>query len=240
MPKRYFYLFCVFTSFLFILQLGYLFLKKNQTQVGDFSEEVVILIDPGHGGEDGGAVSVLGDAESHINLSIALKLERLLLFYGSEPILLRHEDSSLHDDSASTIKEKKSSDLKNRVTFINNYDNAVLLSIHQNSYTEEQYHGAQVFYNDIQEESNRFFSEQLQELLRIHLNPENTRVSKPIDSNIYLMNHITVPAVLVECGFLSNYSEAKLLATSDYQQSLACVLTVALQNIQSNTSTAFS
>lgn len=237
MPKRYFYLICVFISFSFILQLGYLFLRKNQTQVGEFTDEIVILIDPGHGGEDGGAVSVLGDAESHINLAIALKLEQLLLFYGTEPILLRSEDISLHDPSAETIKEKKSSDLKNRVDLVNNYDNAFLLSIHQNSYTEEQYHGAQVFYNDIQGENNLFFSEQLQELLRIHLDSENTRVCKPIDSNIYLMNHITVPAVLVECGFLSNFSEAKLLATSDYQQSLACIMAVALKNIQLTTST---
>lgn len=226
MPKRYYYLITVFIAFIFILHLGYLFFKNTQTQVSNFSEKQVILIDAGHGGEDGGAVSILGAPESHINLAIALKLQQLLLFYGTQPILLRTEDISLHDDSATSIKEKKNSDLKNRVATINSYPNALLLSIHQNSYPVEKYSGAQVFYNETL--TNSSFPENMQEQLKLHLDPTNTRTCKLIDSNIYLMNHVTVPAILVECGFLSNHQEASLLTTSNYQQSIACILAVSL------------
>lgn len=224
MCRKYGCLAIVFCVFLVILQLNLDFFQKRRSYVGDFDSSYTIIIDPGHGGEDGGAVSLFGEVESEMNLSIALTLEKLLLFYGMEPVLLREEDISLHQDTATTIKEKKSSDLKQRVSIVNGYENGFLLSIHQNSYTEPQYHGAQVFYNPEGEE----FGQLLQELLREGLDPENQRVSKLVDSSIYLMNHVEVPAVLVECGFLSNPQEAEQLASKEYQKSIACVLAVSL------------
>lgn len=224
MCRKYGCLAIVFCVFLLILQLNLDFYHKRKSYVGDFDPSYTIIIDPGHGGEDGGAVSLLGEVESEMNLSIALTLEQLLLFYGIVPVLLREEDVSLHEDTATTIKEKKSSDLKQRVSIVNGYENGFLLSIHQNSYTESQYHGAQVFYN-LEGES---FGEHLQELLRVGLDPENQRVSKLVDSSIYLMNHVEVPAVLVECGFLSNPQEAEQLASKEYQKRIACVLAVGL------------
>lgn len=186
-----------------------------------------ILIDAGHGGEDGGAVSAAGDVESHINLAIALKLETLLLFYGIEPVLLREDDVALHDEGIDTVKARKTSDLKNRVELVNQYEDGFLLSIHQNFFTESQYSGAQVFYTDDSQETQEFATE-LQTLFRDNLNPDNNRPAKVVDSGIYLLNHVQVPALLIECGFLSNEEEAKRLVTSDYQQSIACILTAAL------------
>lgn len=216
--------FVVFCVLLLILQLNIKIFQKQKAYVGDFTQVPTIIIDAGHGGEDGGAVALSGAIESEINLQIALTLEQLLLFYGIEPILLREEDISLHQESAITLKEKKSSDLKERVALVNGYKNGFLISIHQNSYTEPEYHGAQVFYT----KGNEEFGRHLQELLRVGLDPDNQRVSKQVESSIYLMNHIDVSGVLVECGFLSNPQEAARLTTESYQKSIACVITVSL------------
>ena len=105
-----------------------------------------LVLDAGHGGEDGGAVSITGAPESKINLAIVLKLRDVLGLYGVDPILLREEDVSLHDDDANTLREKKRSDLKNRVAVIDAVEGGTLLSIHQNTYPGSRYHGAHVFY----------------------------------------------------------------------------------------------
>lgn len=214
----------IFCTFTVILQLGYLVFREYSLEVSGDVAKPTILIDAGHGGEDGGAVGYSGEVESHINLNIALKLQQLMVLYGMDSVLLREEDVSLHDETATSVKEKKNSDLKQRVALVNGYDHGFLLSIHQNAFTQEQYYGAQVFYTKETED----FAEYLQELLRVGLNPENERVSKPVAESLYLMNHVEVPAVLVECGFLSNEMEGKLLATEDYQQRIACLLAVGL------------
>lgn len=213
----------VFLSFSLVLGLGY-WVKREQMVVQGEVFSSVILIDAGHGGEDGGAVGVSGEIESQINLAIALKLEQLLLLYGFEPVLLREEDISLHEDSAESISEKKSSDLKQRVSLINSYEDGILLSIHQNSFTDGKYYGAQVFYS----ENAQDLGEHMQTALREGLDPSNERVSKLVDSGLYLMNRVEMPALLVECGFLSHHHEALLLGTSAYQQKIACVLVAGL------------
>lgn len=184
--------------------------------------EQTLIIDPGHGGEDGGAVSVSGQKESDINLAISLRLEQLMGFYGVHTLMTRETDVSIHDRSASTLREKKVSDIHNRVDLINGVENATLISIHQNSYTSQRYHGAQVFY------ANQVLSlplaRQLQDTLRTALDPENDRAPKPIPSTVYLMNHISCRAVLVECGFLTHPEEELLLQTENYQRKLAMVM----------------
>lgn len=184
-----------------------------------------LIIDAGHGGEDGGAVSLTGVPESGINLSIALKLDALLGLYGATPTLLRTEDISLHDDSASTLREKKVSDLHNRVDRIERTENAVLISIHQNTYQSSKYHGAQVFYSN--GELSLPLAQLTQELLRQALDPENKRVPAKIPDTVYLMNHISCPAILVECGFLSNPEEEALLRSDSYQRKIAAALAAA-------------
>lgn len=182
----------------------------------------VPILDAGHGGEDGGAVSVTGVAESGINLAITRKLELILAFYGTAPEVLRREDVSLHDPEADTLREKKASDLRNRAAAVEACPNGVLISIHQNSYPDSRYHGAQVFYGG--GEGSALFAQQTQTLLRQTLDPENDREAKPIPDSVYLMSHITRPAILVECGFLSNPEEEQLLLRDDYQRKLAMVL----------------
>ena len=105
-----------------------------------------LILDAGHGGEDGGAVSLTGVPESGINLSVVLKLDQVFGFYGVVPVLLRETDISLHDPEADTLRKKKVSDLHNRVAAIEGTENAVVISIHQNTFQDPAYHGAQVFY----------------------------------------------------------------------------------------------
>ena len=187
-----------------------------------------VILDAGHGGEDGGAVSITGVPESQINLEIVLKLRDILALYGADPVLLREEDRSLHDESASTLREKKSSDLKNRAAAVEAVEGATLISIHQNTYPASQYHGAQVFYAPTQ--GSQALAERFQTTLREQLQPDNGRQAKEIPDSVYLMNHITCPAVLVECGFLTNPEEEAMLRDQDYQRQLAAVLAGAWLN----------
>ena len=183
----------------------------------------MLIIDPGHGGEDGGAVSVSGVPESGINLAIALKCEQVAGLFGLPVQLLRQDDSSLADDDSETLREKKRSDLETRVEIVNGTENALLLSIHQNNFTQPEYSGAQVFFRP--EQQSQLWASKMQEQLRNGIDPENRRQPKEIPEDIYLMSHIDCPAILVECGFLSNPQEDQLLQTSDYQCRLAVVLT---------------
>ena len=182
----------------------------------------VLVLDAGHGGEDGGAVSLTGTPESGINLSIVLKLDQLLGFYGQAPVVLRTSDLSLHDPEADTLREKKASDLHNRVEAVEQVENAVLLSVHQNMFTDQKYHGAQVFFapTDGSQEPAVY----AQGGLRSVGDPENNRQAKPIPDTVYLMNHITCPAILIECGFLSNPAEEALLRSDGYQTKLAAAM----------------
>lgn len=189
--------------------------------VGQESGHTLIL-DAGHGGEDGGALSADGEKESDINLAIVLRLEQLMGFCGVCPVLTRREDRSLHDVTADTLREKKVSDLHNRVALVEGAENPVFLSVHQNSYADAKYSGAQVFYAPT--EGSASWGEAAQALLRGALDENNTRGAKEIPDTVYLMNHIRCPGLLVECGFLSNREEAHLLGTAEYQKKVAAAL----------------
>lgn len=184
-----------------------------------------LVLDAGHGGEDGGAVSITGAPESEINLSIVLKLRDVLGLYGVDPILLREEDISLHDSNASTLREKKRSDLKNRVAAAEEVEGGTFLSIHQNTYPSGQYYGAHVFYAPT--ENSQPLAEHIQNSIKTALQPYNERTVKQIPDTVYIMNHITCPAVLIECGFLTNPEEEALLRDQTYQRKLAAVIAAA-------------
>ncbi|MCD8146558.1 MAG: N-acetylmuramoyl-L-alanine amidase [Clostridiales bacterium] len=213
---------------LFLLALSYLlYYLQGSVQTANYCRfpAQTLVIDAGHGGEDGGAVALSGTAESSINLAIALKMDQLCGLYGVQTRLVRTEDVSLADVDAATLREKKHSDLLNRVALIEETENAVLLSIHQNNYTSASSHGAQVFYRA--DGSSQQWAVQLQELLRKSLDPENTRQATEIPDTVYLMNHVSCRAVLVECGFLSNPAENALLKTDGYQTRIAAALTAS-------------
>ena len=191
----------------------------------------ILILDAGHGGEDGGASSASGSRESDINLNIVLKTEALMAFLGVRTELTRSEDRSMHSEGASTLHEKKVSDLKNRVGFVNSIPDVMLISVHQNYFTDSRYSGAQVFFNG--GDVSRQWGEGTQEILRQVLDPDNDRAAKAIPDNVYLFSHISCPAILVECGFLSNGEEASLLLTDTYQRKISLALAGAyLQELQ--------
>lgn len=189
-----------------------------------------ILIDAGHGGIDGGAVSCSGVLESQINLEIAERLNDLLHFLGFETKMIRTTDTSLHTEG-NTIAQQKISDLKYRVNMVNETEKALLVSIHQNTFSDKQYSGAQVFYSST--EGSKMLAEQLQSSIIKVLNPYSKRKSKAANG-IYLMEHIECSGVLIECGFLTNPEEEAKLRDPEYQKKIcsviACVISTYLGN----------
>lgn len=182
----------------------------------------VLIIDAGHGGEDGGAISLSGVPESQLNLAIAQRVDLVMGLYGAPSVMLRQTDISLHNAQSHTLREKKVSDLHNRVKLVAQQPNGVLLSIHQNSFPSGKYSGAQVFYASTQ--GSRQLAEAMQGTLRVAADPLNTRQVAAIAKSVYLMNHIDCPAILVECGFLTNPAEERQLQDSGYQRKLAAAM----------------
>lgn len=181
-----------------------------------------VVIDPGHGGEDGGAVAADGTEESNINLAVSMKLKELFLFCGVEPVMTREEDVSVYTEGAKTLREKKVSDIHNRVALINALDDAVVLSIHQNSLPgSPKTCGAMVFYNPV--DGAEDYAAAIQNSLNIACNIGEKQMH-PIAKNVYLMQHINKPAVLVECGFLSNSAETEALKTPETQLRIALAI----------------
>ena len=184
----------------------------------------VIVIDAGHGGADGGAVAEDGTTEAEINLAMARRLEAIFQFLGRETVMVRREDVSIHSDGVEGLREQKVSDIHNRVDLVNRIENAVLISIHQNSLPQvRSVHGAQVFYNGIPGADE--LAVYVQEALNLSVNPGNEKQEKAIGSGVYLMEHSNAPGILVECGFLSNAQETACLKTGTYQTRVA--LTIA-------------
>lgn len=186
---------------------------------------VTVVIDAGHGGEDGGATGVTGARESKLNLEIALRLEQMLSFCGFDTLMIRSTDTAIYTGDCETLSEKKVSDLKNRTALANRTPAAVLISIHQNHFSQEKYSGAQVFY--AKTDTSKSLAQFMQKSLEAALQPSSHRECKPADS-VYLMEKIRCPGVLVECGFLSNSREEALLQQPDYQKKIVCSITAAL------------
>lgn len=186
---------------------------------------LTVVIDPGHGGMDGGAVSCTGVSESELNLEIALKLDDLLTMLGIRTVMTRREDVSIHSPEAVTLSEKKVSDLKNRVNLVNQTPNPLLISIHQNMFEDPRYDGAQVFY--ARTAGSLQLAEQVQQVLCTELDPDNHRQAKE-SLSVYLMKKIQCTGILIECGFLSNEAEEAKLRNTAYQKQLACVITAGL------------
>ena len=189
-------------------------------QIQPVDRRYTIVIDAGHGGEDGGATSCSGKTESSYNLEIALKLRDLLQLLGYRTRMIRTIDESIYKEGI-TIAAKKVSDLKERVRIVNETEGAILVSIHQNTFSDGKYHGAQVFYGPKGE--SHAMAEAVQRALCDTVNPGSNRKIKKADG-IYLMQHIDCTGILVECGFLSNPSEEALLRTEEYQRKLICVI----------------
>lgn len=188
--------------------------------------ENTIVIDAGHGGEDGGAVSCTGVMEKQINLEIALELNDLFHLMGHKTRMIRTDDRSVYT-TGDTIARRKVSDLKERVRMVEETEDAILVSIHQNLFPDARYSGAQVFYS--QAGDGQGLAEVLQSAFRQTINPGSNRELKKA-TNVYLMEHISCTGILVECGFLSNPEEEAQLRTKEYQQKICIVIASTLAN----------
>lgn len=186
-----------------------------------------LVIDPGHGGIDGGAVAADGTKESDINLAIALKLRALAEFYALENTMTRQDDSS----RSGAERYSEHEDLVSRADFVNAAENPVLISIHQNCYPTGQPSGPQVLYAAT--ESSESLGKLTHQNLIGSLYPGNRRVAEPASKKLYVLNHVSCPAILVECGFLSNLSDLGKLSDSSYQTRLSAVLIASYLQYQS-------
>ena len=193
--------------------------------------EFILIIDPGHGGFDPGAVASDGTTESKINLAVGLQMEEMARLLGVETDMTRREDVSTESDANAAVRQRKNSDLKNRVEQINGISGGVLVSLHQNSLPQvHAVHGAQVFYSEV--EDSRELAETVQSALNTVIKDRNKEV-KAAGGGGYLLKNAKIPAILVECGFLSNGDETALLNTQAHQNRLALtILASVLEHLQ--------
>ncbi len=214
----------LFLSALLILSTASLYSTVNMKAVStDFinnRDNVIIVIDCGHGGEDGGAVSENGIIEKDINLEIGLTLKTLFVQNGFKVVMIRETDKAIYSDSAKSLKEKKISDLHNRSDICNCSLENIYISIHQNKFEESKYKGSQVFYSSNTQES-KLLAESIRSAIIGLLQKDNERQCKEATSDIYILDKAQVPAVLVECGFLSNPEEERLLNKEHYRNQVA-------------------
>ena len=183
----------------------------------------VIILDPGHGGSDGGTKTESGVLESSINLEISRCLFDLMRLMGMECVMTRREDVSL-DTEGATVRERKNSDLRNRVQAVNSRENGILISIHQNHFTQSRYSGPQVFYAGTP--GSEDFAKRMQDTLKCTLAPNSNRACKSAQG-IYLMEKLQKTGILIECGFLSNPEEAEKLQSPGYQKKVASAIACA-------------
>jgi len=191
------------------------------------------LANSAHGGFDGGAVANDGTVEKDINLEISLILCDFLRAGGYDVILTRQSDVSTDDVETDRISTRKKSDLKNRLELMKDYEDAVFVSIHLNKFTTSAANGSQIFYSDNCEES-KILGEHIQKKIVSMLQPYNTRVNKKATSSTYILYNATIPAVLVECGFLSNSAELKKLKNKEYQTQMAFCIFCGINEYFSN------
>lgn len=234
MKKNILFLFPVYlltTVAVLLLAVGGSRMVSTIAESRAIERNLVIVIDAGHGGEDGGATSCTGVLESHLNLEIALRLEQLMHLLGYETEMIRTTDISIYTEGQ-TIAQKKASDLRQRVKIVNRQKNGLLISIHQNLFAESRYSGAQVFYND--QEGAQQLAQQLQSALVSTINPGSNRKSK-LSNGVYLMQHIQKIGILVECGFLSNPEEETKLRDCTYQKQICCVIATSVSQYLAST-----
>ena len=193
----------------------------------------VIVIDAGHGGEDGGAIGANGVYEKDINLSIAFDLYYLLKASGHSVVMTRDKDILLYDKTIDYKGRKKALDMAKRLEITQSFSAPIFISIHQNSFPQEKYCGLQVYYSSNNTESVAL-AERIQKDAKDLLQSNNNRKAKSSNGNIYLLEKLTSPAILIECGFLSNPVECSLLSTESYQKEIASVIYTSVFNYIEN------
>lgn len=217
--KLFFSVFIIITALVLMIKTNYS-LPTNTPAI----KKKVIIIDPGHGNPDGGASSAEKVKEKDINLSVAKKLKAILEKEGAKVILTRKNDNSL----STSITNNKSDDLNKRKNIIRKSNADIFVSIHMNHFGDSKYYGAQVFYNDTNSENHKLASSIQKNLIK-YADKTNTRTEKA-DNSLYILKNNQMPSVLIECGFLSNESEAHKLTTAKYQNKLAKAIYMGIDN----------
>ena len=237
----FFVLFCILFSALtaFFIWCGATFVRHRGTSAEDAAapSRPIIVIDAGHGGEDGGASGEDGTKEKDLNLLVAQSLADILTAAGYDVRMTRTDDRLLYDlygDLTDYKGHKKTYDLRNRLRFTEEAGADLLLSIHMNKFPQPQYSGLQVYYSPTAPES-RTVAEVIRNYTKLYLQPENERETKAATSSIYLLHRIQRPAVMVECGFLSNEEELSRLKDDTYRRQLALVIACAAAESLSGT-----
>ena len=240
--KGYMLKFYIFTSMYIIAALFILYLTfranahsqdlraahlRASAELESVRVQPIVIIDAGHGGEDGGAIGINGEIEKDINLAIALKLQRLFNMSNFQVVLTRETDTLLHTDG---VSRRKASDLANRVKVANNNPQAIFVSIHMNKFPQTQYSGLQVFFSP-----HNLDSANLADLIRMnnreYLQPDNNREIKK-GRDMFVLENIKNVGVLIECGFLSNAEEAALLASEEHQKKLARIIFASIAEFE--------
>lgn len=222
--QLFFYLiFSVIFIAICIFFTAFPFFKSRSTYSQKVPNEPIVVIDAGHGGEDGGTIGINGCYEKDLNLSLAKKLKTYLSSMGIKCVLTRNSDTLLYDRNADYEGRKKHLDMLARLEITNSYENAIFVSIHQNAFPQEKYRGLQIYYSE-NNDNSLLIAKGIEEVVKSTLQPQNNRVAKASGGNIYLLDKLDCPALLIECGFLSNSEECALLCTDEYQNKLCAVI----------------
>lgn len=232
MKKEYFYkaaVVIIIPLAAFLIYLTVVHIDKTAPVGGNIASYRTIVIDPGHGGSDGGAVGYSGSIEKDMNLDISLKLRDLLKMSGFNVLMTREDDRSIHDEDAGSVGAQKRSDLYNRLDIYNADPTALVISVHLNKYEESSVHGAQIFYSPNLPASKEF-AQSVQSAFVNQLQPDNKRMIKPAEKNLFLLFHAEVPAILCECGFVSNPTEEGQLMDAEYRSEVAFTIFTGLMD----------
>ena len=221
------------------VMIGNLDLNYNGAREASVTREekdVMVVIDAGHGGEDGGCIASDGTLEKDLNLSVALDIYDMLRAAGINAVLTRGDDEMLYDmygDLSDYGGVKKTYDLKNRVRFAEESECLLFVSIHMNKFSDSKYSGLQVYYSPNDSDSITA-ALKIQSYIKDYLQPKNEREIKRAGSSIYVLHRSQMPAVLVECGFLSNTEERELLKDANYRKKLSFCIAAAIADSLAN------
>lgn len=215
-----FAVFLTLTVILFAAVVKFSYASQVSSNLELQQGSATVIIDAGHGGEDGGTQSEDGILEKDINLAVSLKIKAILDSLGINNELVRNADCLIYDNPDVPMRQRKVSDIHNRLKIVESADNGILLSIHQNYFAQSKYSGTQVFYSP-NNPLSREIAETIQHTVVKNIQTKNTRKIKQSGKEIYLLYHCKAPAVMVECGFLSNPQESKKLNSDEYQLKIA-------------------
>lgn len=225
--------FLAYTLTLFVALIAIANVTNNSSAVSAVpSSNHIIILDPGHGGADGGALAEDGTIEKDLNLKIALKVQNLLQQSGCTVFMTRSDDRSLSTIEDEINKMRKVADLNNRRVLVDKLDVDAFVSIHMNTFQDSQYFGSQTFYSSSPADS-KYLADYIQEEIRL-IDPQNQRETKNGSGSIFILNDVSIPSVVVECGFLSNEMDLERLKSEDYQNKLAGAIYNGIVRFYSN------